>query len=116
MKKEFQYDIYRYYGTYKESLKQRINRPLELKYIILLRKCQKSKNFFSKNWYKIKLRNLSRKTFIQIQYNAKIGRGFYIGHFGRIIINPNVILHPKVIIYLIILSITNNLILHTIIN
>ena len=37
--------------------------------------------------YKFKLHKLKKKTFIQIQPKTRIGKGFYIGHYGRIIIN-----------------------------
>lgn len=40
----------------------------------------------------MKLLLLSRKTQIQIPYTTSIGEGFYIGHFGRIIVNSGVII------------------------
>ena len=49
-------------------------------------------NKLIKIYYKLKLRKISQKTLIQIYPETKIGDGFYIGHFGRIIINPNAIL------------------------
>ena len=45
-------------------------------------------NLLSKYYYKIKLRHISNKTQIQILPETTIGEGFYIGHLGRIIINP----------------------------
>lgn len=33
------------------------------------------------------LRHLSFKSGIQIPYNTNIGKGFYIGHFGTIVVN-----------------------------
>lgn len=89
-------DIFRYYGKYKENLKQRIFRPLGLKYIILFRKCQSTKFPLLKIFYILRLHLLSKKTFIQIPYNTKIGSGFYIGHFGRIIINPTATLGKNI--------------------
>ena len=43
-------------------------------------------------YYKLKLRRLSLKSQIQIPAATKIGEGFYIGHFGRIIINAKAVL------------------------
>ncbi|MBR4631698.1 MAG: serine acetyltransferase [Elusimicrobia bacterium] len=37
------------------------------------------------------LRHLSHKYGIHIPYKTKIGYGFYIGHFGGIIVNPNTV-------------------------
>lgn len=90
--KSYKYDIYRYYGKYKENIKQIITRPLGLKYMIVYRKYNQSKSKILKSFYKLKILNLQKKTFIQIPYNAKIGNGFYIGHNGRIIINPGTII------------------------
>ena len=96
MDKTFKKDLYRYYGTNKEGLKKRIFRPLEIKYIYYLRKCQNAGNKIIKNYYKLKLRKISNKTHIQIGYETKIGEGFYIGHFGRIVINPRAILGKNI--------------------
>ncbi len=82
----FKKDLYRYYGE-KETLKQRLTRPLELRYIRVLRKCQATQGLL-KLYYKIRLRRLSAKTQIQIPPSTEIGEGFYIGHLGSIVINP----------------------------
>lgn len=92
MKYDFSKDLYRYYGEKGETLAQRILRPPELKYIALMRKTQNCKFFLLKWYYKLRLRNLSHKTCIQIPAATRIGEGFYIGHIGRIIINPKAIL------------------------
>ena len=84
--KIFEKDLYRYYGA-KESLKQRLFRPMEIKYISVFRKCQGAKGFL-KIYYKLRLRALSKRTHIQIPPSTKIGEGFYIGHCGTIVINP----------------------------
>lgn len=89
--KKYKYDIYRYYGSYKEPLLMRIFRPLEIKYIILFRKCQNCKIPILKQFYILRLYLLSRKTHIQISYKTQIDSGFYIGHLGRVIINPNAV-------------------------
>lgn len=83
----FSKDLYRYYAG-KESLKQRLLRPLELQYICIFRKRQNSTGLISK-WYTLRLLLLSRKTQIQIPACVSIGEGLYIGHFGRIIVNAN---------------------------
>lgn len=92
MNKIFEKDLYRYYGNNGENKLKKIFRPLEIKYIYYLRKCQCAENKLIKTYYKLKLRKISQKTLIQIFPETKIGDGFYIGHFGRIIINPNAIL------------------------
>ena len=88
----FQKDLYRWYGEKGESLKNRMFRPIEIKYLCVLRKLQNSKSALLKIYYKLKLRRLSIKSQIQIPASTKIGEGFYIGHSGRIIINPNVVI------------------------
>ena len=85
-------DIYRYYGRYKEMLKEKYNRPNGIKYMIIHRKYNESNNRICKSYYKYKLNKLSKKLFIQIPYSVRIGNGFYIGHNGPIIINPKVII------------------------
>lgn len=82
-------DLYRYYGNDFNIVKIMLFGSLQIKYIITLRKAQLSKNRLIKLFYKIKLRNLSNKSLIQIPIETQIGRGFYIGHFGRIIINAD---------------------------
>jgi len=94
--KVFEKDLFRYYGKKGESFANRIFRPKEIQYICILRKAQATKNKLLKMYYKIKLRKLSNKTHIQIPVTARIGEGFYIGHLGRIIINPDVSLGKNV--------------------
>lgn len=93
--KIFEKDIYRYYGG-KETLKRKLLRPLEIKYIYNMRCASLAKNKIVKLYYKIKLRRLSRKTMIQISEKTSIGEGFYIGHTGRIIINKDAVLGKNV--------------------
>lgn len=92
----FASDLYRYYGDNGESLKNRLLRPIEIKYLHAFRKAKQSANVFSKIYYRIKLRRLSLKSQIQIPVNTEIGEGFYIGHSGRIIINPTAILGKNI--------------------
>ncbi len=85
----FKKDLYRFYKGKRETILERIYRPMELKYIYCMRKIKSSKNIISKLYYKIRLHNLSKKTMIQIPSKTNIGEGFYIGHTGRVIINVN---------------------------
>ena len=94
--KLYNYDIYRYYGDYKETKEQRKNRPYGLEYLILFRKTQCAKNKIAKAYYEHKLKRLSKKTFIQIASSTKIGKGFYIGHEGRVIINRRAVIGNNV--------------------
>lgn len=88
MKNKFSTDLYRYYGEKGESLAKRILRPIELKYIALFRKANATKLKPLKLYYTIKLKLLSYKTHIQIPARTQIAEGFYIGHSGRVVINP----------------------------
>lgn len=93
---DFNKDLYRYYGTKKENIVKRKFRPLEIKYIYWLRKCQNSNNNILKRIYKLKLKKLANKTHISIFPETKIGEGFYIGHTGSVIINPKAILGKNI--------------------
>ena len=92
----FQKDLYRWYGEKGESFKNRLFRPLEIKYLRVFRKVQYTRNRLLRLYYKLKLRKLSLKSQIQIPACTKIGEGFYIGHSGRIIINPNAVLGKNI--------------------
>lgn len=89
-------DLFRYYGEKGESMKNRLFRPIEIKYLHAFRKVQESTFFIIKTYYKLKLLHLSLRSQIQIPANTKIGRGFYIGHTGRIIINPAAVLGKNI--------------------
>lgn len=89
-------DWYRYYGDQKQSLSDRLFRPVGPKYMAIFRKIQFSKNKLLKKWYKLRLMRLSDKSMIQIPPEVQIGEGFYIGHSGRIIINKNAVLGANV--------------------
>ena len=84
----FSKDLYRYYGDKGESLPQKLLRPPELKYLALFRKANGCKLKPLKLYYTIKLKRMSHKTHIQIPARTQIDEGFYIGHSGRVIINP----------------------------
>ena len=95
MKSVFKKDIYRYYGEKGETLKERLARGNEIKYLYYFRKCQETKGVLQL-YYRIKLKRMSKKTHIQISHRTKIGEGFYIGHCGRVIINHNAVLGKNV--------------------
>ncbi len=92
MMKEIQADLFRYTGKDKRSrIKDWFLRSPELKYMILFRKAQGKKGHrILYQYYKWRLFVMSRKTLIQIPPEVTIGRGFYIGHTGPVIINPRV--------------------------
>ena len=68
----FKKDLYRYYGDKGESIKDRILRPSELKYIYCMRAAHLTKNPLARVWYKLRLRKISSKTNIQIPSVTKI--------------------------------------------
>ena len=88
MKTVFSKDLYRYYGDGGESLGRRMLRPPELRYIALFRKANTCRFRLLRLYYTVRLKLLSYKTQIQIPARTEIGEGFYIGHSGRLIINP----------------------------
>lgn len=47
-------------------------------------------------YYKLKLRYLQYKTFIQIPEETKIGEGLYLGHYGPVVINPKAVLGKNI--------------------
>ena len=96
MKTKYDKDLYRYYGNDKPILKVLLNKPLELKYLKVFRILECNLPFICKMFYKYKLNRLMKKTQIQIPIGTKIGEGFYIGHLGRIIINPKSIIGKNV--------------------
>ena len=96
MNKVFKKDLYRYYGVEKETFRQKLARPPQIKYLLVLRKCSCAKNKVTRTIYRWKLKKLQEKTSIQIPYTTKIGEGFYIGHFGRLIINGEAVLGKNI--------------------
>ena len=85
----FKKDLYRYYGEGGEPFLKKVFRPLELQYIAIFRKANTCKFLPLKLFYMLRLRKMSNKTQIQIPARTSIGEGFYIGHFGRVIIHPD---------------------------
>ena len=92
MKNQFSKDLYRYYGENGEGLIKRLLRPAELKYIALFRKANGCKFRPLKAFYTLRLKIMSNKTYIQIPARTQIGEGFYIGHSGSVVINPDAVL------------------------
>ena len=89
MNRIFKKDLYRYYGEEGEPLLKRLFRPLELKYISVFRKANMCKLLPLKLYYMLRLLRLSKRTQIQIPARTVIGEGFYLGHLGSVIINPD---------------------------
>ena len=89
MNSVFKKDLYRYYGEEGEPFLKKVFRPLEIKYISLFRKANTCKFLPLKLFYMLRLMHLSKKTQIQIPARTSIGEGFYIGHLGQIVINPD---------------------------
>lgn len=85
----FKKDLFRYYGESGEPFLKRLFRPGELKYISVFRKAGACRFLPLKLFYMLRLMRLSEKTQIQIPARTSIGEGFYIGHTGRVIINPD---------------------------
>lgn len=63
-----------------------------LHYIYLLRKCQQNKDSIFRYFWKIILRHYQIKYGFQIYPETKIGEGLYLGHWGSLVINPNVVI------------------------
>lgn len=90
MNKVFEKDIYRYYGKYNLTLKERIKMSPDLCFIKYFRKINCKNSRFCLNYFLFKF--YQKKYHIQIPKKTKIGDGLFLGHYGRIIINPNVII------------------------
>ncbi len=89
MNSVFKKDLYRYYGESGEPFLKKVFRPLEIKYISVLRKANSCKFLPLKLLYMLRLMHMSNKTQIQIPARTSIGEGLYIGHLGRVIIHPD---------------------------
>ena len=89
-------DYYRYYGYTKRNLFKEMFLPMELRFLKAFRKAQYYRNkkcfFLLYLFWESKKRILSRRTHLQIPTVTSIGPGMYIGHFGRVIINPRTII------------------------
>lgn len=94
-------DLYRYKGIKSEkgfTYFKSIITNRGFKYTVLKRKTQyyKTRNRILYYYYRILLRINSSKYGFQIPYSVEIDRGFSINHWGRIIINEDVIIGKNV--------------------
>lgn len=88
-------DYFRKYGKRKLSFIEKMKKSPQMKYLICFRKA----NYYLTHQkrirsmlYKIALKKMTNKTHIQILPNTNIGKGLYIGHIGRIIINSDTVI------------------------
>ena len=95
-------DLYRYYGRsdFWVFLKAFINVP-GFRYTYYLRQCMRFKNssFLGRVFYFINLltlRHLRYKFGFEISERTKIGYGFYLGHFGGVVINERTVIGNNV--------------------
>lgn len=92
-------DLYRYTGSYKGLLKSYLFNP-GFKYTCLMRLeyflSETRKKSLLLLLVKLRKRHYSFKYGIQIPGITKIGKGFYIGHFGTIVVNSNAIIGDNV--------------------
>lgn len=100
LKKTIDSDLFRYTSMISRKLmiKNLLINP-GFKYMYFHRKYNYYKNKgnkIEKYWYKFKLSRYRIKYLYEISSEAKIGRGFYIGHLGPIIINPNAVIGDNV--------------------
>ncbi|MCQ2535264.1 MAG: serine acetyltransferase [Clostridia bacterium] len=104
-------DLFRYTGNtkrhkqiYMTYLQERASSP-EFSYISVLRRTQYYYKQIPKHQginrllYQLKFKftnfrldRLSRKYHFQIPYDTQIGKGFYLAHFGRVIIHPKTVI------------------------
>ncbi len=85
MNKIIKADLYRYGGE--TNIIKGFKEP-GFRYLFFLRKAsEKNRSSLSGLIYKLILRRLGYKYGFQIPKNTKIGKGFFIGHFGTIVIN-----------------------------
>ena len=93
MKKPIHYDFYRLTGfepTVIGYIKALWNPGF--RYLFFFRLIQSSNSKIIINFLKLILRHYQFKFGYQIHPSTKIGKGFYIGHFGSIIINSNAVI------------------------
>ena len=71
---------------------------LQLRWLKSFRMCKiyRHKNPLMYLYWRSLYRKLSKITHIQISWTTSIGAGFYIAHYGRIIVNPKAIIGNNV--------------------
>lgn len=99
LKKIIQSDLKRYGYNSENDVPLTIKNTLYgYKYMKVLRLCKyfKEKKSLLFYFYKIKLNQYSKKYGFQISYATQIGKGFYIGHRGTVIINYKAVIGNNV--------------------
>jgi serine O-acetyltransferase len=94
MNRIIKYDLYRYLGKdFTIFIFLRALRIPGFRYLFFLRKAAASRRG-TVRWflYRMFLRRYTFKYGIQIPHNTQIGEGFFIGHFGNIIINDRAVI------------------------
>lgn len=92
MNRVIECDLYRYGGRKGySSLAKGLMIP-GFRMMFLKRKCEDSKKYIPRLFYRIIYRHYFFKYGIQIPWRTSIGQGFYIGHFGGIVINEKTII------------------------
>lgn len=94
-------DAYRYIGTYSRAKRLKLYLTvIGFKYTAIMRICCYLR---SRRWlyplyilFWLKLRRISYKSGIQIDSCTQIGKGFYIGHFGCIVVSDKAIIGDNV--------------------
>lgn len=103
--KEYIYaDAFRYVGDHGqvkrgEILRYYLRHP-QYRYVLWMRVTQytlgRSWLVILRLWASLRLQHIRNKTGIQISPSTRIGKGFYIGHFGSIVINPAAVLGENI--------------------
>ena len=88
----FETDLFRYFGRTRVGFRERYGERQQLKYLRLLRRAQHTSSRLLRVLWRLRLSHASAQTHIHIPWSCKIGPGFYIGHLGRVIINPAAVL------------------------
>ncbi len=80
------------------SAKDRFFFPLQMKYLVLWRKTAwyRKKGGLLGKLYALRLEKLTERTHILIPPEVSAGPGLYIGHLGRVILHPDVVLGRNV--------------------
>lgn len=91
MEQSIKEDLYRYEGERCHSLKVQLRYFLftpGFRYTYFFRKASRARNPFFRLCWHFLMRCQMLRTGIQIPLGTQIGRGFKIGHWGTIVINP----------------------------
>lgn len=94
-------DAYRYNGNYKWiSLLRLYFVTIGFRYCVWMRLCAylSSRRFLFPFYLFaiLRIKQVSYRSGIQISWKTKIGKGFYIGHFGTIVVSPDAIIGNNV--------------------